>query len=281
MRLAAAFQTEGTARNAASQPGFLYWSGLGLVGVSWISAAAFGLYILRFYLASAAARQFAHWNDNLTGLYEPHFAVALLAIAAHMASGAVLLLLGPVQLIAAVRRRWPAMHRWLGRAYVLTAAVAGVGGLVFIVSRGTVGGWPVNLGFGLYGVLVVLSAEESCRHGRARRLEAHRAWSVRLFALTIGSWLYRMDYGFWLLAMRGLWHREDFHGPFDAMMAFWFYVPNLLLAELYLRGRRWPSNSSARVATALLLNAATLIIAVGTYYFVRFYWGSAILHGAV
>jgi hypothetical protein len=36
---------------------------------------------------------------------------ALLAMTAHLATGAIILLLGPVQLIGAIRRRWPAVHR--------------------------------------------------------------------------------------------------------------------------------------------------------------------------
>ena len=86
----------------------------------------------------------------------------------------------------------------------------------------------MDVGFGLYGVLTAAAAVETYRHARARRLDNHRAWAMRLFALAIGSWLYRMEYG----------HLKDFSGPFDQLMAFFFYVPNLLVVEALLRAPR-------------------------------------------
>jgi hypothetical protein len=258
----------------------LHWSGIGLVGASWISAGAFGLYIVGFYLGAIPAHRLDQWNDNLTGLYAPGHGGALMAMTAHLAMGAIILLLGPAQLIGAIRRRWPAVHRWLGRLYVCTAGVAGVGGLGFIVARGTIGGAAMNAGFGLYGVLMIVCAWEAYRHARARRFDAHRAWAIRLFALAIGSWLYRMDYGLWLTAApHHLWHREDFHGPFDVVMAFFFYLPNLGIAEVFLRARSVFARRGVRVAAVVVLNLATLVVVVGSYYFIRYYWGPGIIHG--
>lgn len=121
----------------------------------------------------------------------------------------------------------------------MTAALAaGVGGLVFIAAKGTIGGRVADLDFGLYGVLMVLAAAQAWRHGYARRLEAHRAWALRLFALAIGSWLHHVDYGIWMLLTGGPGRRQGFTGPFDQVMAFFFSLPNLLVAELCLRARR-------------------------------------------
>lgn len=88
-------------------------------------------------------------------------------MAAHLATGAIILLLGPVQLIASVRNRWPAIHRWVGRIYVFTAGVAGTGGLGFILIEGTIGGGPMNAGFALYGALTILRAVQTF-HARPR-----------------------------------------------------------------------------------------------------------------
>ena len=265
---------------AASSPRpswFLRWSGFGLVAASWISAGAFGLYILAFYLGDLTVGRMAQWNEILDGLYEKGNLPALSSMSAHLAAGAVVLLLGPVQFIAAIRSRWPLVHRWIGRVYVATCGLAGLGGLVFIATKGTIGGVVMNAGFGLYGALMVLASVEAWRHAAARRFDRHREWAVRLFALAIGSWLYRMDYGFWLLAMHRIGHRGDFHGPFDYIMAFFFYLPNLAVAELYLRAGKLHTHPAARTAIALVMNLATLVVAVGTYYFLRFYWGPGIL----
>jgi hypothetical protein len=109
---------------------------------------------------------------------------------------------------------------------------------------------------------MVLAAAQTYRHARARRFEEHRAWAIRLFALAIGSWLYRVDYGFWLLAAHRIGHRGDFRGPFDVVMAFFFYVPNLALAELYLRAPRVRRPLVIRLSAAIALNVATLFVVV-------------------
>jgi hypothetical protein len=252
------------------------WSGTGLVAASWISAALFGAYIFAFYIGAIPSRRFDTWNENLSGIYDRNHTAALIAIGVHMLVGAILLLLGPIQLIGQVRNRWPALHRWIGRIYVSCGALAGVGGLGFIAFKGTIGGAAMNLGFGLYGALMVLSAAQAWRYAVARQFDQHRVWAVRLFALTIGSWLYRMDYGFWLMGAHGIWHRSNFRGGFDVFMSFFFYLPNLLVAELFLRGQRARLSRWLLGASAVMLGVAALVVAVGTYYFFHFYWGPAI-----
>jgi len=255
----------------------LRWAGIGLVAVSWVSAAFFGAYILAFYAGAIPSHRLEQWNSNLPGLYDSGNPAAFLAMAAHLVTGGTLLLLGPIQLIGALRRRWPPLHRWLGRLYVLAAGLAGFGGLGFILGKGTIGGLPMDVGFGLYGALMVVASTETYRNARARRIEIHRAWAIRLFALAIGSWLYRMDYGFWLLIAKGAGHTHGFDGPFDVVMVFFFYLPNLAIAELFIRARQAPSHDGVRLAATLVLNVATFFVALGTYYFIRFYWGPAIV----
>jgi hypothetical protein len=263
----------------ASGQNLLRGSAALLVAISWISAAAFGLYILTFYLGALHSGDLVHWNDNLPGLYDTHHHAAFLAIAAHMAVGALILILGPVQLLGALRRKRPGVHRWIGRLYVLSGFLAGLGGLIFILTKGTIGGGAMNAGFGLYGLLMVVASVQTYRKAVVRQFQAHRAWALRLFALAIGSWLYRMDYGFWLLAAHGIGHTSSFHGPFDAAMAFLFYLPNLAVVEIYLRAGKMPRHVGVRLLALTAVNLATLTVAVGTYYFVRFYWGPAIVHG--
>ncbi len=193
--------------------------------------------------------------------------LATLAIGSHFITGGVLLLLGPIQLIGGIRRAVPALHRWLGRIYVVCVGLAGLGGLGFILSNGTIGGPPMSLGFGLYGALMAIGAVLTYAHAHAGRYEQHRAWAIRLFALTVGSWLYRMEYGLWFLLTNKLGHHSDFSGWFDAVMVFFFYVPNLLVAEMFIRARgdaRGPAFTN--VATGILA-AATAFTLLATWNF--------------
>jgi hypothetical protein len=259
----------------------LRWSGVALVATVSISATLFGLYILAFYAGAMAQGNLAKWNNVLPRLYEPETPAATVGIGLHFAAGGIILVLGCIQLIGAVRDRYPALHRWLGRLYVTSALLAGLGGLAFIVAKGAIGGTVMNIGFSLYGALMVMAAMQTFRYARARRIEVHRAWALRLFALSIGSWLYRMDYGFWLLLTGGAGHTPDFRGPFDLVMSFFFYVPNLLVAEAYIRGRGITAPPALRLVAAGVMAGATGFLLLGTYYFTKLYWGPAILQWLV
>jgi hypothetical protein len=157
----------------------------------------------------------------------------VLAIGAHFAAGGILLLLGRIQLIGAIRRAAPALHRWLA-ASTSPRRIAGLEGLGFILGKGTIGGAVMDIGFALYGLLMVLCESLAFLHARHRGMEQHRAWAIRLSALTVGPWLYRMEYGFWFLTAGRVGHTDSFTGGFDMLMAFAFYLPNLAVAELFI-----------------------------------------------
>lgn len=262
----------------AAWPGTaLRWSARALTGTVWVSSAIFGVYIIALFLGAVAIGAPEEWNGSLAGLYVPRSLAANLGIGVHFALGAALLLLGPIQLMAGVRARWPRFHRWTGWVYASSALVTGLGGLAFILARGTIGGTTMDLGFGLYGALMVLAAVQTVRHAVARRLEVHRAWAIRLFALAIGSWLYRMDYGFWMLFTGRLGHTSSFDGWFDVFMIFWFYVPNLIVAELFIRARGGRASGTLQATAAALLGGASLFLMLATYFFTTKGWGPAIL----
>jgi hypothetical protein len=250
--------------------------GVVLLASCWISAAIFGAYILAFYVGAVPRGTLADWNHTLPRLYEPATPLATLAMGGHFLTGAILLLLGPVQFIGAIRRRAPAVHRWFGRLYVLCAFIAGVAGLSFILAKGTIGGTIMSVGFGLYGALTATFAVLAYAYGRARRLDQHRAWALRLFALAIGSWLYRLEYGFWILLTGGVGSNHAFSGPFDHVMAFFFYLPNLVIAELYIRATR-RAGVALRVVTLTALVLGLGLTWLGTYFFVLKSWWPGIL----
>ncbi|GAB3932331.1 DUF2306 domain-containing protein [Larkinella terrae] len=255
----------------------LRWTSVLLVATVWTSAALFGLYILAFYAAALYEGNMQRWNNVLPRLYEPQTTAATTGIGLHFAMGGIILVLGSIQLIDAVRVRFPALHRWLGRLYVLSCLLAAVGGLVFIALKGTIGGTVMNIGFGLYGVLMFVSAIQTYRYAVRRDTDRHRIWALRLYALAIGSWLYRMDYGFWFLLADGAGHSRSFSGPFDHVMAFFFYLPNLLVADAFSRARSYKASPALRLGASAVLLLATGFLLLGTYYFTLYYWGPAIL----
>jgi hypothetical protein len=146
---------------------------------------------------------------------------------------------GADPIITSLRLRLPVLHRWSGRLIILAAVVTAIGGLVYIPLRGTIGGMPMNIGFSLYGVMVLLTALQTIRYARARRIADHNAWALRFFWLVLGSWFYRVHYGLWYLATDGLWSNPQFTGGFDLVQSFAFFLPYLIGAEVYLRIKQY------------------------------------------
>ncbi|WP_375257751.1 DUF2306 domain-containing protein [Citreimonas sp.] len=219
----------------------------------WILPAATLLLValsLPFVLHAAGLGWSGMWADlsDTSRIFHADAPLANTAIAAHMILGAALTLAAPVQALPVVRNRLPGVHRRAGYVIALAAVLTGAGGLAYIAARGTVGGWWMSLWFAIYGVAMIVAATQVIYHALDKNMARHRAWAVRLVVLAVASFLYRVHYGLWYAATGGAASNEAFTGAFDRINVVAFFVPYLLLAELYLR-RRGPRRNPARRAT--------------------------------
>ena len=83
--------------------------------------------------------------------------------------------------IAAVLRRAPRLHRWLGRttAVVVLFALTPTGFYLALFAKG---GLPATLGFMLSGVMVVVGMVQGVRTARAGDFVSHRRWVLHVLA---------------------------------------------------------------------------------------------------
>lgn len=200
------------------------------------------LHALPFALWSLGVGVSALGGGDLTDsrFHTPGAPATNLAIFGHMALGALLMVFVPLQFWPGLRARFTAYHRWAGRLLCAGAALTGVGGLGYIFVRGTIGGLWMDIGFALYGGLLVCCAGQAIRYARLRVFDRHLRWALRLLLLTFGSWIYRLHYGVWYAFTDGLASTPEFDGAFDLAQNFAFYLPYLLLLELWLRRRPHP-----------------------------------------
>jgi len=164
----------------------------------------------------------------------------------HVAGAATALLVGPLQFLPWLRRNHRAVHRWLGRTYVLGCLAGGAGGLV--MAFGTTAGPIATLGFGSLAVIWIIANIQAWRLALARRFDAHRAWMIRSFALTFGAVMLRLYLP--LFPLLGVSFLDGYRA-----VSFLSWVPNLILAELYLRGAfartgTGPGRAAAGTSTA-------------------------------
>lgn len=248
-----------------------------VLGIAWGSSLLFALYILVFYVGSTLKGHPERWNQILPGLHNPDNITASNGLMLHMLAGALILLMGCIQFIRPIRNKFPAFHRTVGKVYVASSILAAIGGLSYILLQGTIGGFIMNTGFGLYGLMTLFAGIKTYHFARLKKFDRHREWALRLFALGIASWLYRMYYGFWIILFGRLWRTPDFQGPFDMIMDFFFYLPNLIIVEFYIRYKDKNFHPILKSIVSALFLIISIFFGIGTYYFTKYYWGPAIL----
>lgn len=166
----------------------------------WGSMFLWGLWIASFYSNAVATRNWHNMNIIFPDLWTAGYPIASTAIAVHLLGAVVMSLAGAVQLVKYIRKRYAIVHRWMGRLYIVASMVASVGGLVFIVGKGSYGGRQADVAFGVYG-LYFLWCGIMCYYQAAIRKDftQHKLWAWRLYAMSLASWIYRVDYYYWML----------------------------------------------------------------------------------
>ncbi|HYD98534.1 MAG TPA: DUF2306 domain-containing protein [Alphaproteobacteria bacterium] len=192
-------------------------------------SAAIALYSLHYQFAPAeAAPPLVRANRlELPAAFLIHAGAAALALA-----------LGPLQMLPGWRRRHPARHRWIGRAYAAACLVGGAAALPLALNVGT--GPVPGAGFGTLAVLWLATTSLGLWHGRRGDVGRHRAWMIRSFALTFAAVTLRLQLG--LSGAAGLDLAEAYR-----VIAWSAWIPNLLAAEWLIRRIAAPA---ARLAPA-------------------------------
>lgn len=198
------------------------------------------LWLLFALLSAAIAMHAFHYLYGEIDQHNPFhlaFALAGYAVPLHFFGAGLALLLAPIQVINAVRRRWPRLHRMLGWLYVLAVLQSGLAGLW--LAPLAQGGWPTGLAFALLAIAWLVSTGLAVAYAVRLCFEKHRRWMLRSVALTFSAVTLRLYLVFGLAVLR-----VDFAIAYLA--AAWLcWTLNLLAMEAYLRWR--PLLSSTRV----------------------------------
>ncbi|GAB3385401.1 DUF2306 domain-containing protein [Lysobacter fragariae] len=219
----------------------------------------FAVYLLGFYGRAALAGRPQDWNKVLQGGYIPGDGVGNAVLASHLAFGFIVTVGGVLQMLPWLRQRHPRVHRWNGHVFVVSAVVAAMGGLVMIWTRTTAGDMSQHIAISINALLILGFVAMAWRHARARRIDAHRRWAMRLFLAVNGGWFFRIGLMLWLVLNRGPvgFDPRTFSGPFLTGLAFAQYLLPLALLELYLRAQASPQPRT-QLMTATTLGIAAL-----------------------
>lgn len=242
---------------------------LPLAAGTWFSVAIAGqllfvLYILSFYGGSAVTGDFAAWNKILPRGHVPGDSIGNVAMAVHVLIAAVITVGGALQLLPALRARFPAFHRFNGRLYIATVVVASLSGLFLVWTRSGNPSVLQHITISINAVLILIAAWYSVRHAMAGRLAAHRRWALRLFLVVSGSWFFRVILMFWIVINGGPagFDPATFTGPALVAIGLLQYLLPLAVLELYFAAQA-SGQPRVRTAVAVLLFGLTAAMGVG------------------
>ena len=241
---------------------------LARAGQTWFIVAATGQLIFAWYMAalyglSALRGDWETWNKVMPRGWNAGDTVGNIAIFVHLLLALVVTLAGLAQLLPAVRRAAPSVHRWIGRVYIASAFGIAFGSMYLMWVRGAVGDFSQHLGSTFNAILLVLFAVIALRHAHARNLVLHRQWALRLFMVMNGVWFFRLGLLLWLMIHQQPvgFDPKTFTGPFLTFLVYAQTLLPLAALELYFRAQR--SDVAARKWSAAAVIAVLALATAG------------------
>ncbi|GHE12566.1 DUF2306 domain-containing protein [Streptomyces alanosinicus] len=191
-------------------------------------------------------------SHGLSATYAHRPIAIQVAFYTHIMMASLALLAGPFQFSTVLRVRFPAVHRWSGRVYVLGVAVGSVAAVVMSFASSIA--FDGFFGFGGLAALWAWATWRGYRAIRDRDLPSHRAWMIRSFALayaavTLRAWLGVLILVQVLTAHGSVDGTRIFNNAY-APLPFLSWLPNLVIAELMIRRRGLPAYRLTPAATA-------------------------------
>lgn len=237
----------------------------------WFGVAAVGHWIFLAYILAVFFPPIAqHGLEGLEGSHLPSGfregdTLGNLASVSHVLLAAIIIGGGPLQLIPAVRSRFPTFHRWLGRSYLVAAVGSAVGGLFMTWTRSPIGDVITHVGISGDAVLIFIFAYLAVRNAMGRRFREHRRWALRLFLAASAVWFFRVGLMSWVMFTGGVgidW--ESFTGPFLYVLGFAQYLLPLAMLEWYFYCQRHPT-PGVQLTFASTLFILTALMTVGIF----------------
>jgi uncharacterized membrane protein len=215
--------------------------------VSWTVITLISLAITGYFVGQYATGSLAELGEQGVGLaptYADRPFFVRVSFYVHIVSAGLALVVGPFQFAGVIRRRYRAVHRWIGRTYAVSVAFASVSGLVMAAHSSV-----AFVGFFGFGTLSVLWGWTTWRGYRAIRdhdVAAHQAWMIRSFALTFAAPTLRLWLGVLILFQVAIGAGGP-NAEVDRLMAdayaavpFLCWLPNIVIAEIMIRRRNLP-----------------------------------------
>lgn len=114
-------------------------------------------------------------------------AVMPVAFFLHALAGVLFGVLGPMQFVRALRRRFGTLHRVAGRVFVLAGVVLALSGLALLLQVESIATGLLDAARAVFGLALGAALLLGVAAARARAMPRHRAWMIRAYAIGMGS----------------------------------------------------------------------------------------------
>jgi hypothetical protein len=233
---------------------------------------AFVAFIVAFFGGALATGDLAGLNakPHVTG-YVPGDVVGNTQFLGHAVLAGLVTFAGLWQLVPALRRRWPAVHRWNGRLFLSVALVVTLTGFWLVWVRGSRLGIGSDISISLNGLLILGFAVLAWRSALRRDIATHRRHALRAWLLVNGVWFLRIGIMLAGLMLTPLGVKIDYQGPVFIGVSFASWLLPLAVLELYLRAER---SRSARfqITMGSVLGTLALLTLAGSAAAAAFMW---------
>lgn len=175
---------------------------------------------------------------NPAAALDAHFATQRALTLAHVLPAMLFMLLGPLQFVKRLRAKYPAIHRWSGRVFLIASATVGITGLRMAFGK-TIGGLDEKAAIALFGTFFLLALAKALWHALRHEFALHREWMLRGFAIGLAVATIRPIMGIFFAAAVARGHAPDPHEFFGT--AFWIgFTLQSIAAEIWINYTRPP-----------------------------------------
>ncbi len=230
-------------------------------GVTVLGQLFFSLYITMVYGGAFVTGDTARWNHVMPRGYVVGDPVGNAALMTHVLIAVLILTAGALQILPALRRRLPALHRWVGRSYMFSVIVSSIAGLYLVWQRGAEQRLSQHIAISLNACIIIVCAVLAWRAARARDYSAHRRWALRTYLAANGVFFFRLGVFLWLMIHQRPvgFDAKTFTGPFLTTLAFAVYVfVPLAVLQGYFAAQVQRGVLGPRVMALVLLGLALL-----------------------
>ncbi len=233
---------------------------------------AFVYFILAFYGTNSLTGNFAALNEkpHITG-FVPGDTIGNTQWLMHVFLAAIVTFSGVLQLLPSIRNRWPVLHRWNGRVFMMTALIATLTGFYLTWIRGSQLNLPSALSTSLNGVLIIVFVTLAWRSAIQRNFAAHRQHALRAYLLVNGVWFLRIGIIGAGLVLSAFGIEMSYDSPAFLVVSYLSWLVPIALLQLYFSAQV-SSNTKYQHAVAGVFVLLSLLTLGGSIAAMMFMW---------